>query len=479
MPPPVTLGRYPVRRRLGAGAFATVWLAHDEQLDSPVAIKVLADNWAGDEHVRQRFVEEGRFLRKVESPYVVPVYDAGELEDGRPFLVMAYADQGTLGEWLSRGPMTRAQALQVITEVGAGLTALHTRGVLHRDVKPGNVLLRSDDGRVRAMLADLGLGKELDMSSRLTVIAGTPSYVAPEQARGEALDGRADLFSLAALAYLLLAGRPVWSHQSLTVAAAPPPVPPMGEAVPAEVEAVVRRGLATDREQRPDSVREFTSALLAAAGGRSEAAPTQSGALAGSEPKRTVLDPAEHRPGSLSRARWSRRRVSWWHGMVAVAALALGVGGGWAVGELTRSETRRVDEGTVSVEVPRAWTASVQDAGWTPPGSERDFPALALGTGADWREAGYGVFVGLLPGSDLPAAVPGHAECSEQGRPVPERRGDDELLTVVHRGCPGAASVVVERVVQVAADRLLWVQVRSADRATAEQVLASVELDGG
>ena len=87
-----------MRRRIGSGAFATVWLAYDEHLDSPVAIKVLADNWTGDLHIRQRFLEEGRFLRKVESPHVVTVYDAGELEDERPYLVMAYADQGTLAD---------------------------------------------------------------------------------------------------------------------------------------------------------------------------------------------------------------------------------------------------------------------------------------------------------------------------------------------------------------------------------------------
>ena len=105
-PSPHRLGRYAVRRRIGSGGFATVWLAYDEQLDAPVAVKVLADNWTEDHQVRTRFIEEGRYLRRVESPHVVSVYDAGELDDGRPYLVMSYADQGTLADRLEVDGLT-------------------------------------------------------------------------------------------------------------------------------------------------------------------------------------------------------------------------------------------------------------------------------------------------------------------------------------------------------------------------------------
>ena len=143
---PTRIGRYAVRRRIGSGGFATVWLGYDESLDSPVAIKVLADNWSDDHHVKQRFVDEGRFLRKVESPHVVPVYDAGELDDGRPYLVMGYADQGTLADRLEAGGLPRDEALEVVRQVGLGLTALHQQGVVHRDIKPANVLFRTVEG---------------------------------------------------------------------------------------------------------------------------------------------------------------------------------------------------------------------------------------------------------------------------------------------------------------------------------------------
>src|SRR3954453_8325809 len=114
---PDRLGRYAVRRRIGSGGFATVWLGYDEQLDSAGAGKGLADNWSEDHQIRQRFVEEGRYLRKVESPHVVSVYDAGELDDGRPYLVMSYADQGTLADRLDESGVTVAQAMEIVRQV--------------------------------------------------------------------------------------------------------------------------------------------------------------------------------------------------------------------------------------------------------------------------------------------------------------------------------------------------------------------------
>ena len=117
---------------------------------------------------------------------MVSVYDAGELDDGRPYLVMSYADQGTLADRLEVEGLTPAQAMEVVRQVGAGLQALHDRDILHRDVKPANVLFRSVEGatgrRSGRWSATSGLGKALDMSSRLTMVAGTPTYVAPEQA---------------------------------------------------------------------------------------------------------------------------------------------------------------------------------------------------------------------------------------------------------------------------------------------------------
>ena len=494
---PSRIGRYVVRRRIGSGGFATVWLAYDEQLDSPVAVKVLAENWTEDHHVRQRFLEEGRFLRKVESPHVVSVYDAGELDDGRPYLVMSYADQGTLADRLEIDGLTAAQSLEVVRQVGDGLTALHERGVLHRDVKPANVLFRTVESRggepqVRAMVADLGLGKALDMSSRLTMIAGTPSFVAPEQAQGERLDARADLYALGALTHLLLTGQAAFRHASLHDAAEPGPPPPLssGERPFAPgVEAVVHRALAPDREDRWPDVVSYVDALASALepvtpdlhddGHGPLPGPwlpldpdlTQPG------PRPSSFSPADELPAPVPPAR-SRTRSRVLLGVAAVVALAAGLGTGYAA---HRAQDRSValgdSTGSLSVTVPEAWTASVRTGQWTPPEQEGELPSLSAGTSADWvdSDAGEGVFLGVLAVEDMPEELPGHQGCEESLDPVNDVDGDDPVLTQVSTGCPG---VIVERVRQVATDRYLWVQVRSTERSTAYSVLEGVSAPG-
>jgi len=493
---PSRLGRYVVRRRIGSGGFATVWLAYDEQLDSPVAIKVLADNWTEDHHVRRRFLEEGRYLRKVESPHVVSVYDAGELEDGRPYLVMSYADQGTLADRLEVAGLTPGQAMEVVRQIGAGLTALHRRGILHRDVKPANVLFRTVDptsdrdpeGAVRAMLGDLGLGKALDVSSRLTMIAGTPSFVAPEQARGEGLDARADQYSLAALTHLMLAGRAPYAHATLAAAAAPGPPPPLStpeRPFPEAVESVVGRGLAPDREDRWPDVAAYVQALAVALDATSVGGPSPA-------PSGIALprDPELTQPGAAPSPRPAgsplpqpvppprrRRAVGV---LLAALALAGGAAGGYAIERgLTRAVTLTDDSGSLSVTVPGDWERAVASHGWRPPNDSGDFPALSVGTGRGWAATdgtGEGVFLGILPGTELPSRVPQHPECASPQAPVEDAADGDPSLTVVYTSCPGG--VTVERVVQVAANRLLWVQVRSAERATANAVLDTVDTSG-
>ena len=210
-----------MERPLGAGAFATVWLAKDEDLDASVAIKVLAENWSRNADVRRRFVEEAKILRQLDSDRVVRIFTIDELEDGRPFFVMEWADRGTLYDRLARrtggGPLPIAEALGYVIEVAQCLSVVHDFGMVHRDVKPSNVLFRTvaphqrrSFGRAeRVILGDFGLAKDLVAASGFTIAAGTPAYSAPEQSRGrEPLDHRADLYALTVVLYELRQ----WGH---------------------------------------------------------------------------------------------------------------------------------------------------------------------------------------------------------------------------------------------------------------------------
>jgi serine/threonine protein kinase len=326
------------------------------------------------------------------------------------------------------------------------------------------------------MVGDLGLGKALDVSSRLTMIAGTPSYVAPEQAQGEHLDARADQYSLAALAYLLLAGRPPYAHSTLSAAADPAPPAPMStpeRSFPPAVEDAVRRGLAADREERWPDVPAFVAALRTGLGESD----------IGELPARWLpVDPELTQPGNRPSLVPSadelpepvpppRSRRRWPAAVLAVVLLAAGAAGGFALWRGSHTDVTHTDDsGFLSVTVPRSWDHDVSPAGWNPPDTTFSEAALSVGDRPDWATSGQGVFVGLMPEEKLPTQLPRH-RCDSTGKPVRSKSGDPSL-TVTSTGCSGA--VIIERAVQVTGTRLMWVQVRSDDLTTARHVLASV-----
>ncbi|GAA0368030.1 protein kinase [Actinoallomurus spadix] len=255
---PSTVGRYRIDRVLGAGAFASVWLARDELLDAPVAVKVLAGGLIDDLDVRNRFLEEAKILRRADSERLVRVHDIGELEDGRPYFVMSYADGGTLEDRMRNRRLTVAEVLRLAIEIAHGVEVINRLGVIHRDLKPSNILFQSTtDGGERLLIADLGLAKALaHASGAFTMPVGTPGYMSPEQARfGGGLDVRADVYGLGALTYHLLTGdapgpAPVQS----------PPSAARGDLPPA-VDEIVMRALEGDRERRWPSAEAFAAAL--------------------------------------------------------------------------------------------------------------------------------------------------------------------------------------------------------------------------
>ena len=245
------------------GGFATVWLYRDEELRSDVAVKALAENWAQRIDIRERFLEEARILRRADSDHVVRVYDIGE-EDGTPYFVMTYADQGSLAQVVDTGrPVDPARVVDLVCQAAEGIGVLHAQGVVHRDIKPPNLLLRShgdDDNRL--LVADLGVAKAMLHASGLTQVVGTPAYMAPEQANGLGVDSRADIHALAAVAYQLLTGVPVREGGFAAFADPSLPPPPSTRAdVPPALDDVILRALEPDPGDRYSEVAEFASAL--------------------------------------------------------------------------------------------------------------------------------------------------------------------------------------------------------------------------
>ncbi|MBE1535639.1 protein kinase domain-containing protein [Actinomadura algeriensis] len=312
MSTPSAAGRYRIGRLLGTGGFASVWLGHDPDLDSPVAVKILAEHWTLHADVRERFVQEARLLRRADSHRLVQVFDIGELPGGRPYFVMTYADRGTLEERLAAGPPAGtdalADALALAGEIIRGAQDLHDLGIVHRDLKPSNVLLRAAPGGAdeRVMIADLGIARTGDRLSSLTLPAGSPGYMSPEQTQVDgAPDHRADVYGLGALTYHLLTGEPPGT-----------PARPPGDVrpgVPPEVDAAVLRALAPDRERRWQTAAEFGAAL--------EGAAPEGGALPVAFPARRPRTPPTS-PGGRRPRLW-RRAV-----LVGTGALACAVAAG-------------------------------------------------------------------------------------------------------------------------------------------------------
>jgi hypothetical protein len=198
---------YQILRPIGEGGMASVFLAMQKSLDREVALKVMSPILAANADFASRFLVEGKITAKLQHPNLVTVFDIGT-HKGVYYLAAEYIGGGTLKERLAEGGLTIAEILDIVTDVAQGLDFAHQKGFVHRDVKPANVLFRLD-GRV--VLADFGIAKAMDGSNSSTVAGasvGTPDYMSPEQARGEPVDGRSDLYSLGTMLFEMLAGHP-------------------------------------------------------------------------------------------------------------------------------------------------------------------------------------------------------------------------------------------------------------------------------
>jgi serine/threonine protein kinase len=268
-------GRYRLGDRLGSGGMSTVVLAMDERLERNVAIKLLAEHLADDEQFVIRFRREALSAARLVHPNIVQVYDFGTDEkSGRQYIVMEYVEGSSGAEILrEQGVLPVQEALGILAQACRGLDYAHRSGVLHRDVKPGN-LLRSKDGVVK--LADFGIAKLPSEESSITQVGsvlGTAAYLAPEQAAGQESTARSDIYSLGVVAYQFLSGRLPYEAQSITELAlkqqreAPPLLDQLNPDISPELAAAVDRALELEPQARYATAEEMRTALADAARG--------------------------------------------------------------------------------------------------------------------------------------------------------------------------------------------------------------------
>lgn len=262
------IGNYTLLQELGKGGMGQVYLAHDPRFDRGVAIKVLPREFLHDDKFLARFEREARTIALLEHPAIVPVYDYGE-EDGQPYLVMRYMAGGTLRDRMTQGEISNAEILKIIAPIAEALNEAHKNGIVHRDMKPGNILF---DSSGRAYLSDFGIAK-ISQAQTLTgsALVGTPAYMSPELVHGDQiLDGRSDVYSLGIILYEMLAGEKPYQADTpgkVLMKHVLDPVPDIHKHradLPAELKAITDKALAKDRDDRYSTAIELSAALASA-----------------------------------------------------------------------------------------------------------------------------------------------------------------------------------------------------------------------
>ncbi len=326
-------GRYEAVRHVASGGMASVWCARDRALSRNVAIKLLAERFAGEDDHNERFMREARAAARLSGhPNVVMIYDVGETSpDGRAFIVMEYLAGGTVADALRVDSVRRVQAAKWLKEAASAVDFAHSRGVLHRDIKPANLLLDRD--RV-LHVADFGiarLGTE-DTITGTGEVLGTASYLAPERALGQPATEASDRYSLAVVAFELLVGERPFTSQHFAAQArqhvdeAPPSASERNRALPASVDAVLARGMAKDPDERWPTAQDFAHALDTAL---TEAVTKSHHRIAGAaaRPSRPSHPPAPHQPARRQGLRPRGARIPALAALIAGAAAAVAIAG--------------------------------------------------------------------------------------------------------------------------------------------------------
>jgi len=266
---PDKIGRYEIKNELGRGGMATVYRGYDPLFEREVAIKFLPPELIhSDPQFRVRFEREAKIIAQLEHPSIVPVYDVGE-ENGQPYFVMRYMGGGSLSERIKAGLFSIEEAVRILEQIAPGMDEAHSKNIVHRDLKPGNILFTNKDV---ALISDFGIAKFTQGeagSMTGSAIIGTPAYMAPEQAGGEAVDGRADIYALGVILYEMVTGKqPYKADTPLAVAIKhmTEPVPHILEAnpnLPVWMEKVISTAMAKDKDDRFSTAVEMVETIKA------------------------------------------------------------------------------------------------------------------------------------------------------------------------------------------------------------------------
>jgi eukaryotic-like serine/threonine-protein kinase len=313
-------GRYDLEELVGSGGMSSVYRAHDRLLERTVALKILHEQFTSDDAYVERFRREARAVAQLAHPNIVTVIDRGE-QDGRQFIVFEYVDGMNLKELMTQeGPVSPREAIELALQVARGLSFAHESGLVHRDVKPQNVLLDADG---RAKVTDFGIAQSLDVKGMTITgtVMGTSNYIAPEQARGQAVDEQTDVYSLGCVLYELLVGEVPFEGDNFVAVAmrhVNDPVPSVRDVrpdVPPRLDWAIQTAMAKDHDERFDSMADFAAEL--------EACHAE---LDGNEGA-TMVVPPRRLPRSAGRPAGTRRRRSIWPFVLLGVGLAAVIGG--------------------------------------------------------------------------------------------------------------------------------------------------------